>query len=77
MNTIKKITSQTNKNYLTYFINGEKYRAYEIGNLPAKFGTWNFNEKAGIGKWLNCMQCGSGHSGLTFVSEEFFVKWKK
>ena len=77
MKTIKKLKTQDKKNYLFYLINGEKYRAYEIGNLPAKFGTWNFNDKEGIGKWFNCMDIGTKHSGLTFVSENFFPKWYK
>ena len=63
MKTIKKFKTQDKKNYLTYLINGEKYRAYEIGSLPAKFGTWNFNDREGIGKWFNCVDTGTGHSG--------------
>ena len=75
MNTIKKIRSDK-QNYLKYLINGELYRAYDIGSLPARFGTWEFNDREGIGEWFNCTDIGTGHSGLTFISEEFFTKWK-
>ena len=66
--TIKKINSDK-KNYLTYLINGEKYRAYEIGNLPVKFGT----EK--VTDWFTCNHLGTGHAGLTFISEDYFPTW--
>jgi hypothetical protein len=72
MNTIKKLKHQDKDNYLQYLINGEPYRAYEVGNLPNKFG-FHYNketEKEGIGNWFT-----SSKMGLTFVSEGYFVKW--
>ncbi len=53
--TIKKISSNK-QHYSIYLINGEKYRAYEIGNLPTKFGT---NK---VDSWLQCNKLGSGHA---------------
>ena len=73
--TIKKLKKQTKSNYLNYLINGMPYRAYEIGNLPSRFGTWNFNDKEGIGEWFVCNELGSGNAGLTFISENLFKKW--
>jgi len=69
-NTIKKNRKQDKEGYLLYTINGEGYRAYEVGNLPSKFGTWMFGETQGIGTWF----C-DHKAGLTFVSDEFFAKW--
>ena len=44
--TIKKLKKQEKNNYLQYIINGKKYRAYTISDLPSKFGckNWNKNE---------------------------------
>ena len=73
--TIKKLKKQDKSNYLNYLINNEPYRAYEIGNLPSRFGTWKFNDKEGIGAWFAIHELGSGHAGLTFISESFFNTW--
>lgn len=70
INTIKKLKNQDKENYLKYEINGESFRAYEVGNLPSKFGCINFGETEGISTWF------TDHSaGLTFVSEDYFPKW--
>ena len=78
MKTIKRINSDK-KNYLTYLNDGEKYRAYEIGNLPVKFGKYEEDDKGNkyplVGKWFTCSHLGSGHAGLTFISEDYFPKW--
>ena len=83
--TIKKLKKQEKNNYLQYIINGKKYRAYTISDLPSKFGCkkWNKNEPItkdsnpgeGISTWFTCTDMGSGHSGLTFVSEDYFPTW--
>lgn len=75
MTTIKKLKNQDKQNYLKYTINGEPYRAYEIGKLPAKFGCLRFNNSDGVDTWFTSSQLGSGHAGLTFISEDYFPKW--
>ena len=70
INTIKKLRNQDKELYLKYTINGVPYRAYEVGNLPAKFGCKKFGETEGISEWF------VDHArGLTFVSEDYFPKW--
>ena len=85
MNTIKKLKKQDSDHYLLYSINGEKYRAYELGKIPAKFGCIQWNNNApitkenkasqGIDKWMICNELGSGHAGLVFVNDSYFPKW--
>tara|TARA_R110000737_G_scaffold331760_1_gene348244 strand:- start:854 stop:1078 length:225 start_codon:yes stop_codon:yes gene_type:complete len=50
-------------------ISGEVYREYEVGNLPSKFGTWQFGETDGIGTWF----CNHA-KGLTYINAGFFGK---
>jgi len=59
MKTFKKI-KESNK----VLINGIKYRAYCIGELPANFGTWNFNGKEGIGSWYK-----DNKRGLIYIAK--------
>ena len=75
MNKIKKLRNQEKNYYLRYLINGEFYRAYEVGNIPSKFGCVNWKEGNGISEWLIAPKLGNGHGGLTFISEDYFPKW--
>ena len=38
MKVFRKLKTH-HKNYLNYLVNGQKYRAYKLGELPKKFGT--------------------------------------
>jgi hypothetical protein len=66
--SIKRMKSD-NDQYKRVRINGIVYREYELGNLPSKFGTWQFGETAGIGTWM-CNHV----AGLTYIDAEFFGK---
>jgi len=68
MKVFKKLKTH-HKNYLKYLVNGEKYRAYKLGELPKKFGT----DK--ITNWFEVPFLGTGHSGLVFISEDNFETW--
>ena len=68
MKVFKKLKTH-HKNYLKYLVNGEKYRAYKLGELPKKFGT----DK--ITNWFEVPFLGTGHSGLVFISEDNFATW--
>ena len=59
MNTIK--TNRVNKNIK---VNGVKYRAYKIGELPNSFGYLydDIKESDGVSKWFNW-------KGLTYLKE--------
>ena len=59
MNTIK--TNRVNQNIL---MNGVKYRAYKIGELPNSFGYIydNVKESEGTYQWFN-------YKGLTYLRE--------
>ena len=59
MKTFKKL-KETNK----VLINKVVYRAYCIGDLPANFGTWNFNDKKGIGSWYK-----DNKRGLIYIAK--------
>jgi len=57
------------KNYLNYLVDGQKYRAYKLGELPKKFGTDKITD------WFEIPFLGTGHSGLIFISEDYFPTW--
>ena len=59
MKTFKKL-KETN----IVLINKVVYRAYCIGDLPANFGTWNFNGKKGIGSWYK-----DNKRGLIYIAK--------
>lgn len=71
MNSIFRVKKQDGELYLMYSVNGQLYRAYEVGNLPAKFGCINWKEGDGISGWFT-----NHASGLTFVSNHYFPKGK-
>tara|TARA_R100000664_G_C2676936_1_gene86573 strand:+ start:90 stop:332 length:243 start_codon:yes stop_codon:yes gene_type:complete len=68
MKVLRKLKTH-HKNYLNYLVNGQKYRAYKLGELPKKFGT----DK--ITNWFEVPFLGTGHSGLIFISEDNFETW--
>ena len=59
MNTIK--TNRVNKNVK---VNGIKYRAYKVGELPDSFGFIHSetDDKDGVSKWFN-------YKGLTYLKK--------
>jgi hypothetical protein len=59
MNTIK--TNRVNQNIK---VNGVKYRAYKVGELPNSFGYIydDIKDNDGIKKWFN-------YKGLTYIKE--------
>ena len=59
MNTIK--TNRVNQNIK---VNGFKYRAYKVGELPNSFGYLydDIKESDGVSKWFNW-------KGLTYLKE--------
>ncbi len=80
MNTIKKFNRQDSDKYIKYRINGEHYRAYKIGDLPAKFGCIKWNKNVPITKDSYpsegiCSWWKDNKKGLIFVSEGYFPKW--
>ena len=58
MKTFKKLN---NGNVL---INGIEHKPYCVGELPARFGTWNFNGKEGIGAWYK-----DNKRGLIYIAK--------
>ena len=68
MKVFKKLKTH-HKNYLNYLVDGQKYRAYKLGELPKKFGTDKITD------WCKVPFLGTGHSGLVFISEDYFPTW--
>ena len=59
MKTFKKL-KDSNK----VIINGIVHKVYCVGELPANFGTWNFNDKKGIGSWYK-----DNKQGLIYIEK--------